>query len=55
MKKPLEMLKAEGRTQVEVGICDGSVDVFPLTSPDVWRRFVGPADGEVVREEEFSK
>lgn len=55
MKNPLEMLKAEGRTQVEVGICDGSVDVLPLKSPESWRKLVQPADGGIVNYEEFSK
>ena len=50
LKKPLEMLKAEGRTHVVVGRCDGSTDSFALKSPETWRSLLGPADGEVIDE-----
>jgi hypothetical protein len=53
LENPLEMLKAEGRTRAEVGICDGSVQSFSLKSPKAWRQLVGRADGELVNVNEL--
>ncbi|QEG23049.1 DUF1559 family PulG-like putative transporter [Mariniblastus fucicola] len=54
LENPLEKLKAKGKKEVVLSLCDGSTHEFPLKAPDTWRRFIGPKDGEIVRFSEFS-